>query len=133
MDPSEEYSQVMKTIGFREKEVKELEELLYIESISTLLLITENKWKAASNDVLDARAVKLWEGNQAFKGYFDSSTKKESSPPRDITMDSYINTFSPMSYSLLIHRQNLANISSKGDSRQSLEELNAHLASSQIS
>ena len=133
MDPSEEYSHVMKTIGFREKEVKELEELLYIDSISTLLLITENEWKVASNDILDARAVKLWEGIQEFKEYFDLFTKKESSPLGDITMDSYINTFSPMSYSLLIHRQNLANLSSKGDSRQSLEELNVHLASSQIS
>jgi len=133
IDPSEEYSHVMKTIGFRENEVKELEERLYIDSISTLLLITENELKVASTDVLDARAVKLWKGVQAFKGYFDSVTKKESSPLGDITMDSYINTFSPMSYSLLIHCQNLANLSSKGDSRQSLEELNVHLASSQIS
>jgi len=133
MDPSEECSHVMKTIGFSEKEVKELEERLYIDSISTLLLITENEWKAASNDILDARAVKLWEGIQAFKGYFDSFTKKESSPLGDITMDSYINTFSPMPYSLLIHRQNLANLSSKGDSRQLLQELNVHLALSQIS
>jgi len=131
--PSEECSHVMKTIGFREKEVKELEERLYIDSISTLLLITENEWKVVSTDVLDARAMKIWEGIQAFEWYFGSFTKKESSPLGDITMDSYINTFSPMLYSLLIHRQNLANLSSKGDSRQSLEELNVHLASSQIS
>jgi len=133
MDPSQEYPHVMKIIGFREKEVKELEELLYIDSISTLLLITENEWKVASNDVLDARAMKLWEGIQAFKGYFESFTKKESSPLGGITMDSTINLFSPMLYSLLIHRQNLANLSSKGDSRQTLEKLNVHLASSHIS